>query len=815
MSILSVLIKNLRAATLVLQIIFVTLAFAAMVVAGYFLDEYFDTASGVALFLISLGTLFAVSLSYILVRVSKGKRLEEQAVLDKLREADERALIMLDAAPVGITLWDRNFNLIDFNYEAARVVGIYDKHEYRERFMETAPEYQPDGQRTIDKVMEVISTTFEKGHARTVWNHNHINGETIPFDATALPLKYKGEEVIMVCCRDMRESLAMMEEMHRAEVAEASSTAKSKFLAAMSHEIRTPMNVILGVTEIQLLDKSLEPHLREAFMQIYNSSDLLLGIINDILDLSKIEAGKMEFTPTKYELASLINDTVHLNIMRNSKPIEFKLEVDENAHAYLIGDELRIKQILNNLLSNAFKFTDRGLIRLAVSAEEGSGEYDVTLSFTISDTGQGMSKEQLDKLFSEFTRFNLEINRTVQGTGLGMNITHRLVDMMGGHIKVESVVGAGTTVTVRLPQKSASPERIGSEVAENLRMFRLNTNRNMNENSFTREYMPYGKVLIVDDVESNLYVAKGLLAPYGLTIETSSSGIGAINRIKLGDSYDIIFMDHMMPVMDGIEAAKIIRDYGYNQPIVALTANAVSGQVELFLNSGFDEFISKPIDIRQLNAALNRFIRDKQPPEVIEKARQERDKMKEERASVAVTPELLTAFSHDAKKALPALESISANAAGATDDDINLFTLNAHAMKSALANIGETSLSQMARTLEKAGRANDRGTIAAWSKNFLAALREIIAKTEAKAKNGARNAADKDEDPERLREQLSIIANACRKYDEPAADEAMGRLKKMAWTKETEEMLENISLLLLRSDLLEAANAAEGYLNGG
>ncbi|MCL2183606.1 MAG: ATP-binding protein [Chitinispirillia bacterium] len=811
MSVLTALIKRLQAAALALQVTFVALAFAAMALSGYFFGVYFHNARGLKLLPITLGILFTVILSYILISLNRAKQREERAARDTIREADERAIMMLDAAPVGITLWDRNFNLIDFNYEAARVVGINSKREYRERFMETAPEYQPDGQKTLDKVMEVISTAFEKGHARTVWNHNHVNGETIPFDATAIPLKYKGEDVIMVCCRDIRESLAIMEEMHRAEVAEASSEAKSRFLAAMSHEIRTPMNVILGVTEIQLMDKDLEPHLREAFMQIYSSSDLLLGIINDILDLSKIDAGKMEFTPAKYELASLINDTVHLNIMRNSKPIEFKLEVDENARASLCGDELRIKQIMNNLLSNAFKFTDKGTIRLTVSTEENGGaENDVTLAFTVSDTGQGMTAEQLEKLFTEFTRFNLNINRTIQGTGLGMNITQRLVNMMGGDIKVDSVAGTGTTVSVRLPQKSAGSERIGSVLAENLRMFRLNSNRNMNENSFTREYMPYGKILLVDDVESNLYVAKGLMAPYGLTIDTAASGESAISKIQSGKTYDIIFMDHMMPGMDGIEAANAIRKNGYAHPIVALTANAVVGQAEIFLNRGFNDFISKPIDIRQLNATLNKFIRDKQPPEAIEKARKERDSQKNARTPAAAAPELLAIFTLDAKKALPALESISANAANAGDNDINLFTLNAHAMKSALANIGETKTSQAALALENAGRAGDRAAIAANTQGFLHALRKIIAQAEAASISG--NGTLRDEDTKTLREQLAIIAKACNDYNNEAIDSALDRLKKMTWSKETSGTLEAISLRLLRCEFGEAAKTAEEYL---
>jgi signal transduction histidine kinase len=253
---------------------------------------------------------------------------------------------------------------------------------------------------------------------------------------------------------------------------------KSNFLATMSHEIRTPLNAILGMTEIQMQNASHPPSTSEAFIKINNSGNLLLNIINDILDLSKIEAGKLELVPVKYEVASLINDIVQLNYIRyESKPIEFKVEIDENIPSTLVGDELRIKQILNNLLSNAFKYTDRGEVTLAVSAEcvGRGGAVLVTLIFQVKDTGQGMTSEQVVKLFDEYTRFNMEANRATEGAGLGMTITRNLVELMYGKINVKSTVGEGTTVTVRLPQKTDGVGirgMISNEVAENLRQFR-------------------------------------------------------------------------------------------------------------------------------------------------------------------------------------------------------------------------------------------------------------------------------------------------------------------------------------------------------
>jgi CheY-like chemotaxis protein len=374
-------------------------------------------------------------------------------------------------------------------------------------------------------------------------------------------------------------------------------------------------------------NKTVSRDVHEALGKIYHSGYSLLGIINDILDFSKIEAGKMEVVPVKYDVASLIYDTVQVNVMRvGSKTIKFNLEVDPSIPAELVGDELRIKQILNNLMSNAFKYTESGEVMLLVSSryESGGEEPHVVLTFTVRDTGQGMTQDQIQKLFDEYSRFNLQANRVTEGTGLGMSITKNLIDLMDGSITVESEPEKGSTFTVHIPQGIAGSGVLGAEVVENLRQLRFTSILQMKKAQaaqIVREPMPYGKILIVDDVETNLYVAKGLMAPYGLSIDTAESGYETIDKIKAGKVYDIIFMDHMMPRMDGIEATKELRKIGYTPPIIALTANAMAGQAEMFLLNGFDDFISKPIDIRQLNMALNKHIRDKQPPEVLEAAR--------------------------------------------------------------------------------------------------------------------------------------------------------------------------------------------------
>jgi len=603
---------------------------------------------------------------------------------------------------------------------------------------------------------------------------------------------------------------AMLAGIRKTEIAEESNKAKSDFLARVSHEIRTPMNAILGITEIQLQDEKHRPITKEAFERIYNSGDLLLGIINDILDLSKIEAGKLTLSPAQYDIASLIHDIVQINMMRyETKSLEFVLDVNENLPLLLIGDELRIKQILSNLLSNAFKYTEQGTIKLTVYAEEN------TLVFIVSDTGQGMTPEQLQKLGTEYTRFNTEANRETEGTGLGMNITRNLLQLMNGSMSVESTPGKGSTFTVRLPQEYADSGIIGREMADNLMRLNIDNSVKMRAFQINREYMPYGRILVVDDVETNLYVARGLLAPYGLSVETAMSGFEAIDKIKAGHTYDIIFMDHMMPRMDGIEAAKIIRGLGYSHPIVALTANALAGQAAIFMENGFDDFISKPIDTRQLNIVLNKLVRDKYPAEVVEAARKQKDRLysgSEKKETVG--PDLAEIFIRDAKKAMSYIEAIYLNKFR-RDDDLSTFVINIHAMKSALANIGEPALSAEAAKLEQAGRENNINLILSEIPSFLEKLTSVTKKLEPKDNAGksANDSGGNDtNDNQYLNEKLLAVKEACASFDKKAAKDALAEIRKKTWPKSVNEQLSTISVHLLHSEFDEAAQVIDGCL---
>ena len=629
-----------------------------------------------------------------------------------------------------------------------------------------------------------------------------------PFDAMVVKHRVRLQIQIINLQRDLKNA---------AEVADAANRSKSTFLANMSHEIRTPMNAIMGVTDILMQNENLShDKITEGLDKIYASSEMLLSLINDILDFSKIEAGKLDIMSAEYKIANMINDAIHLNLMRiGKKPIMFKLDIKENIPAKFIGDELRIKQILNNLLSNAFKYTDAGNVTLSVICElEELGKEDITLVLSVQDTGRGMTKEQLDKLFDEYSRFNEKSNRTIEGTGLGLSIMRRLVNLMGGTIHVESELDKGTAVTIRLPQRTVGAGILGEEAAKNLRQFRQSNMTHRENTKFMREPMPYGRVLIVDDMENNLFVAVNLMKPYKIQIETASNGREAIEKIKNSKVYDIIFMDHMMPEMDGIEATKHLRDLGYADPIIALTANAVVGQADALLQNGFDAFMSKPIDIRQLDAILNKFICDKQPLEVIENARQQVSNIKINNEN-GIQPRmdflLLDSLVRDVRKAVDVLEELCEKMVSTlNEEDLWNLTITAHGIKSSLKNIGESELSEFASKLEQASRERNSGIICLSIPGLTKELRMLLEKFEMISEIEGIDVINEDSDT--LRNELLVIKEMCAGYNRKGA---LGIIYSMVnYSKETKSVLEKIKEYVFNGDFEEAESAAAEYLSG-
>ncbi|MCL2193275.1 MAG: ATP-binding protein [Treponema sp.] len=595
------------------------------------------------------GTIIPLDITFVRVKYKKNYAVAEycrdmtqvKAAMKKEREAEERVKVVLDASPMSCFLLDADRQAIDCNQAAielfvkkpnkppaetypeqgdfnrCKLLGCKNcEHDGRntcsarkylvKNYRDTFPDYKQNKVQIERSVAECCNKAFKDGMNKFEFYNVTLYGETIPCEVTIVPVRYREGKGFAVYLRDLRAE-------KRREIAEEENQAKSRFLARMSHEIRTPMNAVLGIAEIELKKESHPPDTEEAFSRIYSSSSLLLTIINDILDMSKVESGRMEIIPVTYETINLIIDTVQLNLMHiGSKNISFNLNVDERLPSSLIGDELRIKQIMNNLLSNAFKYTSEGHVNLSIEVEDDLLPDNVTLIIRISDTGQGMTNEDINNLFNaEFIRFNTQSNRAIQGSGLGMSIAHSFITMMQGDIKVESTPGKGSTFIVRLPQQRRDEHVLGKETAESLQKLENVQKFRKRKDKFTLAPMPYGRVLVVDDVDINLYVAEGILTSYEIVVETAESGPEAIEKIKSGEVYDIIFMDHMMPGMNGVEATRIIRDMGYDHPVVALTANALKDSAEMFMNNGFSGFISKPIDIGKLNIYLMRFIQDK------------------------------------------------------------------------------------------------------------------------------------------------------------------------------------------------------------
>jgi len=723
-------------------------------------------------------------------------------------EADEQLQILLDATPLVMNFWNKDFKNILTNEEAVKLFELKSKQEYLDRFFELSPEYQKDGSLSKDKAFELIKKAFDEGYCRFLWDHQKLNGEIIPCEVTLVRVKYQKDFIVTGYTRDLREMTKLMDEK---ENAEQLSRHKNAFLANISHEIRTPMNVILGITEIQLQNENNSMETKEALTNIYNSGYLLLKIINNILDLSKIEAGRLNLELVNYNVSDLVNDTLNMFVMHyDNKPIHFVIHADENIPVSLFGDDLRIKQILNNLLTNAFKYTDQGEIIFSVLAEMENTKVKinnnkVTLIFRVQDTGQGMTKEQLDELFEEYTRFNKDANHAIEGIGLGMPITKYLVNMMEGDISVDSEPGKGSTFTVRLPQGIVDSTPLGYEAAEKLKKFRIGQSSTvLNLPQIEREYMPYGRILIVDDVETNLYVARGLMDLYGLSTETVTSGFEAVERINAGCIYDIVFMDHFMPKMDGIQATKIIRDIGYQRPIVALTANAMIGQAEIFIEKGFNGFISKPIDVRQLDAILNTFVRDTQSQQVVEAARKLKAKLKNSSVKLKQTnfdEKLNQAFLKETEKAIEVLKKLLENNFK-RQDDLQSYIIKVHSMKSALENMYETGHATLAANLEKAGLEKNLAVIKSETHVFIEALESLAKKYKANEKeetvypDGMELSA---EDAGFLWEKLTIIKAACKTFDRKEAKTALEELKKKIWPRRINSNLNEISVHLLHS----------------
>ena len=701
---------------------------------------------------------------------------------------------------------------------------------------------------------------------------------------------------------------------------EDANRAKSDFLASMSHEIRTPMNAIIGMAELSLRE-DIPRTVRDNINTIKYAGDNLLEIINDILDLSKIESGHIEIVNEEYTLSSLIDDVVHII---KSKALEsrlrFVVNVENHIPNNLMGDVKRIRQIILNLLSNAIKYTDSGFVSFSVNGDMADKDV-IMLNIEVADSGRGIAKDDLEKLFEKFVRFDTERNRNVEGTGLGLTITKSLVDAMGGEIDVRSVVGEGSVFTIKLPQKIESHEKLAlvenndeknvliferreickssiiqtmdglgvkyrivstipeffDELVSNRYSYVLvaavlyeHTKKDFGEiktdakimliaefgevvkerninvmttpiysipvanflndvadhpvNGLThresaRSIAPDAMILSVDDVNTNLSVLEGLLELYKVQVVSCRSGPEAIEAIKAA-AYDLVFMDHMMPGMDGIEATKRIRalsaDYPYTEsiPIIALSANAVLGAKEIFLQNGFDDFLSKPIDMAKMHSMLIKWI----PADKWENEEESEDNKEQEPADsieinmiqingvnvgrgIARTGgtienyiRMLAIFQKDSigkKKEIKLCLDTT---------DLPLFTIYVHAMKSAAANIGAENLSEAAAVLEEAGREGNIQLITTRSMQFLADLDELLQNIDAVLAIANDRKQNIPVDTDYINDELKRLREAIISFDSISIKKSEDSLRKFTHAADIGVTIDNILQYVLIGD---------------
>lgn len=723
---------------------------------------------------------------------------------------------------------------------------------------------------------------------------------------------------LVIILKDVTEFYKMKER------AEDATKAKTDFLANMSHEIRTPMNAIVGMVEL-IMREDISDIVREHVYNIKSASTNLLGIINDILDISKVEYGKVELTEDEYEFASIINDITNMAIVRiDEKDIEFLVEVDPNIPYKLYGDEIRLRQIIINLVNNAIKFTKSGYVKLKITSSTKDNN-KITLNVSVEDSGIGIKSKDLDKLFESFKQVDTRRNRNIEGTGLGLAISKSLIELMGGSISVFSEYGKGSTFSFTLDQKITNHKGFAQlsndkfnknilvyeesknyrkslyytftslglkasycgdikrfkkllnqkkydyvfasvDIIESYKDYILDINKDtkltimlnrnevyhimenvtaiqkplyslpiaaiLNDKNISLLYAkdcnekyasfiaPEAKILIVDDNAVNLKVACGFMSQYEMQIDTANSGYEAINKVT-NKKYDLIFMDHMMPEMDGIDTTKAIRSitgsYYKNVPIVALTANAISGAREMFLSNSMQDFLSKPIDTKKLNNILKRWISDKLKQSIGKKdSIIDCDKdiklinleledidyklsMFKNGLDINSYIDILKTFYNDGKEKINKLNYYS-------KEELKRYTIEVHAIKSSSASIGAYTLSEKAKILEDASRNGDILTIQNNHNDFIKQYNSILddikkhlekIKFDNDIKNKETN-CDQIMDKDLFYKYIDEIKTAIDNFESDLAIELLNKIKDVKLDKDNkiiiEETLELINM---------------------
>ncbi len=597
-------------------------------------------------------------------------------------------------------------------------------------------------------------------------------------------------------------------EKHQRQEAEHANEVKSAFLAQMSHEIRTPINAVMGISEILRHDKQLTPSQLKYVNDIHVSTESLLAIINSILDLSKLESGKMTLNPVNFSLNSFLDNICSMGRhLAANKNLAFEFECTDDISPCLYGDDVRLRQIMLNLLSNAIKFTDEGRVKLKVDVDADN------VVFSVSDSGIGIKSEDQEHLFEPFKRLDSEKNRNVQGTGLGLSICKNMLDLIGGSISVKSEYGSGSTFIVIVPKVLGDEKMLMEQMGD-----------------VETLYSPDTRILVVDDNEVNLTVASGLLKVlHGIICETASSGMEAVKKVSEKD-YHLVFMDHMMPEMDGIETTARIRALGGKhalQPIVALTANAISGAREKMLAASMNDFMAKPFRKRELAEVLCKWL----PKDLKLDAPAPRGESGSEAASNEYSPVLklvmeiseinfVAGFDNAARhqdvyeqtlkllnKKIPTICRLLEDLL--EDKNLGDFSTHVHGMKSSLASVGAMELSRLALELEKASARSDADYCREHLPSFTSALAAMGCKLDVALQKEPASSAPAPADKETVSALLASLPElliSLEAYDYEAIVSGLGRLEGFDFGQEANTVINKVKDCV---ESFDYGNAAE------
>ena len=663
------------------------------------------------------------------------------------------------------------------------------------------------------------------------WRYSFVRDGSIAITIRIFSVYLVQFLLIMLIRRQQRTQMMVEQKAHEAE---AAAQAKEDFLANMSHEIRTPMNAITGMVELALRNDELPDQEREYLHNIRVAGEELVTIIEDILDVAKIRSGTLEIMEEEYAITSLVHDAVNTTqIMLGEKQVVLLVDVNPDIPSRLRGDAVRVKQVMMNLLSNAAKYTEKGTIRLVVDfTPAGEENKEIDLKVSVTDTGIGIAQEQLKDIFTDFRQADSSRNREKGGSGLGLFLSKQLLDLMRGTIAAKSVQGNGSEFSFVVKQQvinaspciDAAPRLVFEPSSKKENRVATRARKRKKGNLHTTFTAPDAAILLVDDNKVNLKVAEGLLRPYRMRVDIADSGRLAIDMVQ-NQAYDVVFMDHMMPQMDGVEAARIIRSLDGERfrtvPIVALSANAVRGARELFLEAGMNDFVPKPIEMRVMDRVLRKWLPD---DKVISNRNAEEEVNREENGNVSVpddTGSLIwkmegidvavgMKYSGDDENLYKEVlsdymdtieEKASVIERAVAEEDFETYTIEVHSLKSTSKSIGAVELSELAKELESSGKNRERESIILKTPALLTKYRDLYQVIlPYHTTKGQENVQKQPVNNDELIELLDQFLDSVDTYDSIRGEEIVAELSKYDFTDSWDEYMRETADAMGRFD---------------